>query len=453
MSARWRWVAVGVVLVLAAAGGTAYVVTRPPAVQHRAAIAPPVVRPAALNAVTAGAPRTATATGIANALARASADPAFGGSLTGMVVDAESGTFLLDRDGGTPMIPASTAKLITAAVALTTLGPTATLHTEVLRSGSTLYLRGGGDVTLTARPVAPATYPRPATLAALATATAKSLAAGGPVTRLCADLSAWTGPAAAPGWSPGYFTGGDVEVPTALEVDEGRLSRTGSARAAHPARTALADFAAALKAAGVTSTGKPGCVRTAPAGAAVVASVDSPPVAALVTRMLTDSDNDLAEALGRAVAGASGRPAGFTGEAAALTTGLDRLGITTAGLHLVDASGLSRLDRVSAATLVGILRAAVNEPALRGLLAGIPVAGATGTLATRFHAKPTLPGAGVVRAKTGTLAGVNTLAGTVVDADGQLLVFAFLSDRAIAPSRTEAALDRLAATLAGCGCR
>jgi serine-type D-Ala-D-Ala carboxypeptidase/endopeptidase (penicillin-binding protein 4) len=129
------------------------------------------------------------------------------------------------------------------------------------------------------------------------------------------------------------------------------------------------------------------------------------------------------------------------------------LGITTDGLRLLDASGLSRLDRVSAATLVGVLRAAVRAPSLRGLLDGVPVAAATGTLAKRFRAKSTRAGAGVVRAKTGTLAGVNSLAGTAVDADGRLLVFAFFTDRAIAPSRAEAALDRLAAILAGCGCR
>jgi len=450
VSSRWRWVAVAVVLVVAAAGGTAYVVIRPPATHRAAPVAQPVVRPAAMSGIEPAGAGTATATGVAAALAPATTDPAFGGALTGMVLDAATGGVLLDRDGGAPMTPASTVKLLTAAVALTALGPTATLHTDVLRSGSTLYLRGGGDVTLTAKPAAASTYPRPASLPALASGTAKTLG-GGRVTKLCADISAWSGPPAAPGWSPGYFTYGDVEIPTALEVDEGRLSPAGHARAAHPAHTALADFAAALKAAGVRVPDA-GCVQPAPPGATVVASVTSPPVAALVSRMLTDSDNDLAEALGRAVATADGRPASFAGAAAALTSGLARLGVTTEGLRLVDASGLSRLDRVSAATLVAVLRAAVREPSLRGLLGGVPIAGATGTLAKRYRSAASRAGAGVVRAKTGTLAGVNSLAGTVVDADGRLLVFAFFTDRAIAPARTEAALDRLAAILARCGC-
>jgi D-alanyl-D-alanine carboxypeptidase/D-alanyl-D-alanine-endopeptidase (penicillin-binding protein 4) len=451
VSSRWRWVAVAVVLVLAVAGGTAYVVTRPPAAPHRTVTVPaPYVRPGVLTPVAATDAGTATAAGVAAALARAGADPAFGGSLTGMVADVGTGGVLLDRDAGTPMTPASTLKLLTAAVALTALGPAATLRTEVLASGATLYLRGGGDVTLTGRPVAATAYPHPASIAALAAATAKAPAAAG-ATTLCADVSAWTGPLSAPGWSPGYVTGGDVETPSALELDEGLISAKSHARAAHPARTALAAFAAALKAVGVR-VGRAGCVAAAPPTATVVATVQSPPVGALVTRMLTVSDNDLAEALGRAVAIASGRPGSFAGEAAALTAGLDRLGITTDGLRLVDASGLSRLDRVSAATLVATLRAAVRDPALRGLLDGVPIAAATGTLAKRYRSAKSRAGAGVVRAKTGTLAGVNSLAGTVVDADGQLLVFAFLSDRAVAPARTEAALDRLAAVLAGCGC-
>ena len=451
MNSRWRWVAVAVVLVIAAAGGTAYVVTRPVTTRHAATVNRPVVRPAALAAVATTGASTATAAGVAAALARASADPAFGGSLTGMVADAATGQVLLDRDSGTPMTPASTVKLLTAAAALTVLGPDATLHTEVLRAGSTLYLRGGGDVTLAARASAGSTYPRPATVAALAASAAKSLAAGS-VTAMCADVSAWSGPPSAPGWTPGYFTGGDIEVPTALEVDEGRVSRTSHARVAHPARTALATFGAALKAAGVTVP-RATCVKAAPATATVIASVDSPPISALVARMLTASDNDLAEAIGRAVAASTRHPASFAGAAAALTAALDRLGVSTDGLRLVDASGLSRLDRVSAVTLVGVLRLAISRPSLRGLLDGVPVAAATGTLAKRFRAKTAVAGAGVVRAKTGTLAGVNSLAGTVVDADGRLLVFAFFTDRAGSPSRAEAALDRLAAILARCGCR
>ncbi len=85
------------------------------------------------------------------------------------------------------------------------------------------------------------------------------------------------------------------------------------------------------------------------------------------------------------------------------------------------------------------------------MLTGLPVAGFTGTLIDRYPKES--PGTGVVRAKTGTLTGVNTLAGTVVDADGRLLLFAFMTTGTTDPRAAQSALDHMASTLANCGCR
>jgi len=92
------------------------------------------------------------------------------------------------------------------------------------------------------------------------------------------------------------------------------------------------------------------------------------------------------------------------------------------------------------------------------LITALPVAAWSGTLANRYlPGSAGARGAGVVRAKTGTLTAVSTLAGIVHDTDGRLLVFALLADRVppgVAATRSaEAALDRIAATVAGCGCR
>ncbi|WP_461027603.1 D-alanyl-D-alanine carboxypeptidase, partial [Streptomyces sparsus] len=94
-----------------------------------------------------------------------------------------------------------------------------------------------------------------------------------------------------------------------------------------------------------------------------------------------------------------------------------------------------------------------EHPELRPLLTGLPVAGFNGTLGRRYASAESAAGAGLVRAKTGTLTGVNSLAGTVVDADGRLLAFAFLTTGTTDPYGAQAVLDRLAATVAGCGCR
>jgi serine-type D-Ala-D-Ala carboxypeptidase/endopeptidase (penicillin-binding protein 4) len=168
--------------------------------------------------------------------------------------------------------------------------------------------------------------------------------------------------------------------------------------------------------------------------------------------MLTTSDDDLAEALGRAVALHDHQPADFAGAAAAVKARVVSVGVPAASVSLYDTSGLSHRDRLSAQALVTVLRADVRNPALSPVIEGLPVAGLTGTLAMRYRTLPALTAAGVVRAKTGTLTGVNTLAGEVVDRSGRLLVFAFLAPRAPSPSLTEAALDRLAARLARCGC-
>ena len=61
-------------------------------------------------------------------------------------------------------------------------------------------------------------------------------------------------------------------------------------------------------------------------------------------------------------------------------------------------------------------------------------------------------GRGVVRAKTGTLTGVSSLAGVVTDADGRLLVFALMTNGGNT-AEVRSRLDEMAATLSGCGCR
>jgi D-alanyl-D-alanine carboxypeptidase/D-alanyl-D-alanine-endopeptidase (penicillin-binding protein 4) len=82
------------------------------------------------------------------------------------------------------------------------------------------------------------------------------------------------------------------------------------------------------------------------------------------------------------------------------------------------------------------------------MLAGLPVAAWSGTLVDRYARGTARAGAGVVRAKTGTLTGVATLAGTVHDRGGRLLAFAFMSRSTASTADAEAALDRLAARLA-----
>lgn len=435
---------------LLAGGGVTYVVTQADSDAGTTVEATPKPLPRRTPLAALATDDSPTAAGVRAAIAGLAADPAFGGSLSALVVDGADGGVLYARRPNSAGPPASTVKLLTAAAALDALGTDARLTTQVVRSGRTLYLVGGGDMTLASEPPEDR-YPESPTTGQLARAVATALdERPGPSSyRLRYDVTAWSGPSSAPGWNDGYFYGGNVSRLSALEVDEGRVDPDGQARVADAAAQAATLFAAALGRAGVPVTGSP-VAAPAPPSAEQVAEVTSAPVSALVQRMLALSDNDLAEALGRAVAAAEGEPASFAGAARAVAARAEALGAT--GVRLSDASGLSRLNRVSPAALVAVLLQSLERPELRPLLAGLPVAGLTGTIADRFRSGPPRAGAGVVRAKTGTLTGVSALAGYVVDADGRVLVFALLADRAPSTEAAEDALDRLTGRLARCGC-
>jgi D-alanyl-D-alanine carboxypeptidase/D-alanyl-D-alanine-endopeptidase (penicillin-binding protein 4) len=403
-------------------------------------------------------PDLAAGSAFGRALRAALAQPALGPVPSMVVQDAATGQVLIAEQADRPRAPASTLKILTAAAALTVLGPGTRLPTRVLRSGDMLYLVGGGDPTLTQG--SPSGYPVHAPLIDLAARTAGALSAPGsagpspgtPLT-LVGDGSLFPAQPMPPGWKSSYLGEGDVAPVTALEVDGGRFhpgTNAGQPRVPDPALTASVAFAVALHNRGVSLSG----IRTGlvPAGAEQVAMVQSPPVSALVEQMLTYSDNDIAESLGRLVALRRGLPATSDGEAQALKGFATRLGLAPDGIALYDASGLSALDRIPARTLAQLLNLAGSpqHPELHPLLAALPVAGFTGTVAARLHGDAAA-GAGVARLKSGTLADVNTLLGVVTDADGRMLDVVLLADGS--KSAAQSMLDRLVAVLASCGCR
>jgi D-alanyl-D-alanine carboxypeptidase/D-alanyl-D-alanine-endopeptidase (penicillin-binding protein 4) len=331
-----------------------------------------------------------------------------------------------------------------------------------------IILVGGGDPTLAVNRFPAQDYPKPATLASLAAATARALKSEGRTTvSVGYDASLYSGPALAPGWPGNYVTTGNVTPIASLEVDQGRLTTAGTPedsddpynlrpRTTDPAGMAAASFTTLLAADGIHVAGAP-VAQAAPVHAPVIASVSSPPLSAIVEQMLEESNNVIAENLARQVAVATGQPASFSGAAAAVTSELRRLGVSS-GLHLVDGSGLSPQDAIAPATLVKVLELATADSRVRALLAGLPVAGFSGTLSAGQSVFSGIGGAalGSVRAKTGNLGTVTALAGLVTDKDGTMLVFAFMADRIPAAGmlRTAAnAIDKAAAALADCGCR
>jgi len=432
--------------------------------------ASPVIGPGTVLAAGTERGPLPTASGLRSALAGPLSAAALGPDVSALVADPATGQVLLSERGSALATPASTAKLATSAAALAVLGADARFRTRVVRGATadSIVLVGGGDPTLAVNAYPAQDYPAPATLADLAGATARALKAQHRTTvGVGYDTSLFTGPLLAPGWSQSYVSTGNVTPIVSLEVDQGRLTGAGHPedsddpynlrpRATDPAAMAAASFAALLVADGIHITGTP-AAQTARPHAAALASVSSPPLSAIVQQMLTESNNVIAEDLARQVALATGEPASFSGAAAAVTSELRRLGVST-GIRLVDGSGLSPQDAIAPATLVKVLELAIAAPRLRPLLAGLPVAGFSGTLSAGQSVFSGIGGAalGSVRAKTGNLVTVTALAGMVSDQGGALLVFAFMADHIPAERLLDAAanaIDKAATALAGCGCR
>ena len=162
--------------------------------------------------------------------------------------------------------------------------------------------------------------------------------------------------------------------------------------------------------------------------------MQSAPLAQVVQHVLEVSDNEGAEVLARQVAIAQGKPASFAGGAAAVREVLTGLGVDLAGDRTYDGSGLSRHDLLTPETLLSVIRVASSpdKPGLRSVVADLPVAGFTGSLAYRFQSGDKA-GLGMVRAKTGTLTGVHGLTGTVTSVDGAVMSFVAIADRVKLP--------------------
>ncbi len=391
-----------------------------------------------------------TPAGVRRAIGALAHAPGLGGRLLGRVIDAQTGKVLFNDSGSTPAAPASTGKLLTAAAILAVHKPTDRFTTTVDDAGNgTIVLVGGGDPTLAAAaPGKPTTYLGAARMSSLVQQLrAKHVT----VRKIIVDGSLFTGPSVSPHWDASDI-GTDYAAPiTAIMSDAAVIAAPGYARSTKPDLDAGLALAKLLGNANLPVTaGK------APAGAKQVASVRSAPLAELIDEMLQTSDNVIADVLARQVALAEHKPASFSGAVSAIRTVLGRLGAHV-GAGMFDGSGLSSGDRVSPAALVSVLRliAGYGPPAaaqLHLIASMLPVAGWSGTLQERYTAGAERFAAGRLRAKTGTLSTVSSLAGMVRDKSGRLLLFSFDADRAVGTDGAEAALDQLGSALSRCGC-
>ncbi|MGH3881187.1 MAG: D-alanyl-D-alanine carboxypeptidase/D-alanyl-D-alanine endopeptidase, partial [Actinophytocola sp.] len=416
--------------------------------------APPVDFSPGLRAPGADAPAP-TPQGVSAALSGPTSAAELG-TLTGIVYDPMAKETLWESDPTTPLVPASTGKILTAAAALLSLDHTQQLTTRVVEGDQPgeVIIVGGGDPTLSSlKPGVESVYPGAAHLSDLVDQVKKS---GAKVDSVRIDLSRYEGDSMAPGWSNADIGGGYIApmVPAMLDGGRGDAQKQDTPRTANPARVLAEDFATRLGASVADESSA-----EAKKNAKVLGEVRSAPLVELVDNMLQSSDNVLAEAVAREVAKGAGEEVSFAGASKATVDILRENKFDLDGVNMADGSGLSTEDRVPARIFGELLGVAAGPDGkdprtakLRPLVGGLPVAGGSGTLDNRFDDVGT-DGRGWVRAKTGTLSGVNSLAGVVLDTDNRLLVFALMTNGGGGATAVRDALDVIAATLRGCGCR
>ena len=366
----------------------------------------------------------------------------------------------------TSLIPASLMKVAVASAALEVIPPDGVYSTEVFARADALgsvadgvlkgdvYLIGQGDPVLsTPRYVSSFREPVAYTdITKLADSVFAALAAHG-VTRIEGRLvgdESWfphkqrdytqefLSGGADPVWKRSYVTSNHAGPLSALLLNGGYRSytpmpsgqgRRGHVRAAVPAQHAAAVFDDLLEARGMVITRTPVAgMAPAPGERAMLGAIESPPLSEILARMLAYSDNTIAEMVLKEI----GRRTGGSDRASAAASVQEllrrKLGPLAAGLVIADGSGLSYSNRLTCASVAGLLtQAGPGSPVVEGL----SVAGEVGTL--RTCAPVRLRGGdeqlNTVRAKTGTLNDVTALAGTTVAANGETITFAMIVNK------------------------
>jgi serine-type D-Ala-D-Ala carboxypeptidase/endopeptidase (penicillin-binding protein 4) len=438
--------------VAAVVAAAAFFTTRGHGSSSRAPIPPPhaqAVKPGMIPV--SDTAETPSGPGVAAALAAVAADPDLG-RLGARITDAITGKELWQVADDLPLVPASTNKVLTAAAALLTLDRQARISTRVVagtqNAQGPVVLVGAGDPTLSAAPPGVETWYRDAPR--LSDLVEQIRRSGMTPTAVQVDTSAFSGPTMAQGWDASDVDNGDIAPIESAMIDAGRIqpSTVNSRRSPTPALDAGRELAKAL---GLDPNAVK--VASAPSGARQLAVVQSAPLVERLSEMMDHSDNVMAECIAREVAAAINRPRSFAGAADAVANRLSTAHVDTTGAALMDSSGLSVDDRLTAKTLDGVVQAAAgpDQPALRGLLDLLPIAAGSGTLADRFTDAATNQGpAGWLRAKTGSLTAINALTGVLTDRSGRVLTFAFISNAAGPNGRN--VMDALATKLWSCGC-
>jgi D-alanyl-D-alanine carboxypeptidase/D-alanyl-D-alanine-endopeptidase (penicillin-binding protein 4) len=375
------------------------------------------------------------------------------GNVQAILVNAANDQVLLDYKGEQASATASTMKLLTAAAAMQILGPNYRIQTRVYKDSAdagTIYLVGGGDVTLSrTMPGKQSVYQDAPKLNDLAVQVNKALA-GTNITKIVADGSLFKGPQWLAGVKQSEQTNGYLSYTSALQVDGDRNDPKAetSPRSSTPELRAGTWLKQAIGSAARSATVVTG---TLPSSAVQIATVSSQPISNWINHMLTVSDNTQAEALARLTSIDQGFDGSFASLDASTKKALATLGLDTTGITIMDGSGESTQNAVSPAFMVKLLKQiAAGSGNLAVVKQSLPVAGESGSLQNRFNG-PNVDAAGHVFAKTGWIDHGYTLAGYIMPKDGSTLLFAVYALGPKVKDDAKVAIDNLVTNIYRCG--
>lgn len=353
---------------------------------------------------------------------------------TGIFVkDAASGDVLVNQKADDQQLSASVMKVVTAVVALETYGPDYRVTTHVYWDANTnsVYLKGAGDPLLTTTRIK-----------GLAKLAAKNLPTDQKI-NVVADASLFPDFQLPAGW-PSSYVPSEVRPVSALAI-YGSNSKTPAKEAGKLFRDNLVNYGINAR---FTGQGV--------AAGVEIAKTKSLYMTKLVKEMLEYSNNNTAETLFRLSAAGSHNPTWENASTHAHAI-LKRIGINSSDWKLIDGSGLSRSNRLTARGMTNLLLETIDpsNPNLnvildRGLL---PLAGSEGTLRTRYKDERTKCAAGLVEAKTGTLFDTVGLAGFARTENDGLAVFTVLANSVPSRSHTSivrSRIDYMVSGLTGC---
>jgi D-alanyl-D-alanine carboxypeptidase/D-alanyl-D-alanine-endopeptidase (penicillin-binding protein 4) len=377
-----------------------------------------VILLAAIGCATAPQMRSATAAprpSIEDAARRAMTTPPFDHALWFALVEDEGGKVLYAHNADKLAITASTRKMFAMATALTCFGADAQFQTQLFRYGDDVVIRGDGDPSFgteryaqtpesTFRPFVDALRQRGVTR----------------VHDVITDVSLFDRTTIPGGWKVGNLPGYYAAPIDALTFDE---SAIGEESVPSPGLRAAEVFRDQLRFAGIAVDGHIRLNVEPQVWGSPLATIRSPFLAQLMTTVLKNSQNLYAETLYKRVsapASQAAQPAASYDESERVESGFlqSEVGITPAEVRFVDGSGLAPDDLAAPTAMLKMLRW-MNDPARRGYFWQVMAQpGGEGTLRLRLTEL-----AGRLRAKTGSVNGVNALAGIVRGSDGRYRYF------------------------------